>query len=211
MRSLGTFGLLALAMSFSSCDDEARKFAEKTKTILDQRSTQLSTKIAAEKEAYDKEAAAASEDHRALVDSTLQNERNERSDDLAADYDEGRKPVSLWRKELSDYAKIDYSTNREVLVSEVDASTLYLQRLDNLKIEQDKVDALSKLLAMLAKKPSLKDDVGALTSFADDTKQEFDKKVCSQLKSQKNGTDATAKAASKTYDVKKCDDVLKSK
>jgi len=210
-RGVLLFGFLTATAGLLGCDEDARDFATKTKIILDQRSAQLSRKIASERETYDKEAAAASEDHRALVDSTLQNERNERTDSLSADYEEGRKPVSLWRKDLSDYAKIDYTTNREILISEMDASTLYLQKLDDLKIEQDKVDALSKLLSTLANKPSIKNEIGALASFAEDTKQEFDQKVCTQLKSQKSGTDAAAKAASKTYDAKKCDDVLKSK
>lgn len=211
LRRVLLLGLLAVTVGLSGCDEEARDFATKTKAILDQRSVQLSKKIAVEKEIYDKEAAAASEDHRALVDSTLQNERNERSDSLSADYEEGRKPVSLWRKDLAEYAKIDYTTNREILISEMDSSTLYLQKVDDLKIEQDKVDALSKLLATLAKKSSIKDGIGALASFAEDSKQEFDKKICTQLKSQKSGTDAAAKAALKTYDANKCDDVLKSK
>ena len=200
-----------MAAGLLGCDDDARHFAMKTKAILDQRSAQLSRKIAAERETYDKEAGAATEDNRGLGDSTLQNERNERSDSLSADYMEGRKPISLWRKDLSDYAKIDYTTNKQILISEMDASTLYLQKLDDLKMEQDKVDALSKLLTALGKKTSIKDGIGVLASFADDTKQEFDKKVCTQLKSQKTGTDAEAKAAAKTYDAEKCDDVLKSK
>jgi len=199
-----TFPILLLG-----CDDDARKFAEKTKVILDERSAQLSLKIASEKVAYDKEAAASRNDHRALVDVTLQNDRNERSYYLAAEYDEGRKPVSQWRTDLAEYAQTDYTTNKDLLVSEIDTNSLYLERLEDLKIEQDKVDALSRLLASLSKKPSLKNEVGSLAAFAEDTKKEFDKKVCAQLKTQKAGNDAAAKAASKSYDAKKCDEILK--
>jgi hypothetical protein len=211
MRAQMILMILTVPVIFVGCDDDARNFANETKAVLDQRSAALSAKISAEKETYDKEAATASEDHRVLVDVTLQNDRNERSDFLAADYDEGRKPVSLWRKDLAEYAQIDYSTNRQLLISEADSNALYLQKIQDLTIDKDRVDALSKLLATLSKKPSLKDDVGSLASFVEDTKQNFDQKVCTQLKSQKGGSDAEAKAAAKSYDAKKCDDILKPK
>lgn len=198
-----------ISVALTGCDEQAREFAQKTKTILDQRSEQISKKIAAEKDAYNKFAAYAAEDHRALVDSSLQNERNERGDHLAADYDEDRKPVSLWREDLADYAKADYSANRELLTAAMDANTQYLENFEQLSIEQDKVAALSKLLVALAMKPSIKEDVQALTSFAQDTKQEFDKKVCTQLKSQSNGKDPAATAAKTAYTSKNCDAILK--
>jgi len=193
----------------TGCDEDARQFAEKTKAILDQRSDQLTKKIAAEKRSYDNWASNAAEDQRALLDSSLQNERNERSDILAADYDEGRRPVSLWRKDLSDYARIDYDANRQLLLSDLDANTRYLQGFDDLKIEQDKVDALSKLLVTLEKHPSLKDDIKAVSSFAEDTKTEFDKKLCSELKSQIKVNDPTKDVAAAAYKNKNCDAVLK--
>ncbi len=201
--------MIVAGFCLSGCDDSARNFATKTKDILDQRSTQIAGKIAAEKSAYAKQAAHAAEDNRALVDSSLQNERNERSDTLAADYTEGRKPVSLWRKDLADYAKIDYAANREMLAAETDTTSQYLQSFDDLKVEQDKISALSKLLAALAKKPSLRDGASALGSFAEDTKNEFDKKVCKQLSSQKAGSGDSAKAAAKAFGAKGCDEVLK--
>ena len=204
-----TLGFLAASVAIVGCDDQARDFAQKTKAILDQRSEQLLKKITAERTAYDRFASQTAEDQRALVDSALQNERNERSDALAADYDEGRKPVSLWRKDLSEYARIDYEANRELLVADMDANTRFLQNFDNLKIEQDKVDALAKVLAALSQKPSLKDDISAISSFAGDTKTEFDKKVCSQLKSQIKVNDPTKDVAAAAYKNKNCDAVLK--
>lgn len=203
-------GVLAGAILIGTgCDEKARDFALKTKDILDQRSQQLSRKIAAEKAAYNRSATLAAEDHRMLTDSALLNERNERSDEIAADYDEGRKPTSLWRKDISDYARLDNARNRELLTADMDANTRYLDRFETLKIEQDKVDALSKLLASLAAKPSIKDDLARLSGFAEDTKQEFDVKVCKQLKVEKTATDDAGKAATKSYADKKCDDVLK--
>lgn len=203
--------LFLVLIALCGCDERALDFAKKTKNILDQRSTQLSNKIAAEKKAYDNSAAQASEDHRILAGLSLQNERNERSSTLAADYDEERKPVSLWRKDLAEYATIDYDVNRELLTAEMDASSRYLQSYEDLQIEQDKVEALSKLLAALAKKPSLKSDVSDLASFAQDTKDEFDKQVCTHLQLQMKDPKADQKAATSTYCAKDCNDTLKQK
>lgn len=209
MSRFPTAILIVTAAFSTGCDEKARDFARNAKLILDHRSQQLSRKIAAEKAAYGQSAVLAAEDHRNLIDSALRNERNERSDELAADYDEGRKPVSLWRKHLSEYARIDYAQNRDLLTADMDANTRYLQRFEDLKIEQDKVDALGKILASLAKKSSFKEDVEALGDFAADTNDDFEKKVCTQLKSQRTGTGDQAKAAKKSYDDKQCDDVLK--
>lgn len=202
--------LAASCLTLAGCDEQARDFALKTKAILDQRSEQLAKKIAAEKRAYESSASQAVEDNRALLDSSLQNERNERSDALAADYEEGRRPISLWRKDLSEYARVDYAANRELLLADLDANTRFLRNFDDIKIEQDKVDALSKLLAALAQKPSVKDDINAISSFAGDTKTEFDKKVCSQLKSQIKVNDPTKDVASAAFKNKNCETVLKA-
>jgi hypothetical protein len=210
MKQLLTKLLLILPLfALCGCDERALDFAKKTKDILDQRSAQLAGKIAAEKKAYNKSAAQASENHRILIALSLQNDRNERSSTLAADYDEGRKPISLWRKDLAEYATIDYETNRELLTAEMDAQSQYLQSYEDLKIEQDKVEALSKLLAALAKKPSLKSDISDLASFAQDTKEEFDKQVCKQLQSQMKDSTVDQKAASGAYCSKNCNDILK--
>jgi hypothetical protein len=203
--------MLFASLALSACDEKAIEFAKRTKQVLDQRSQQLAAKIAAEKAAYNASAAHAAEDHRALVDTSLRNARTERAGALAADYDEGRKPVSQWRRDLADYARIDYDANRGLVTDDIDADSKYVQIFTELTIEQDKVDALSKLLAALTKKPSLKDDVDALGSFAGDTKTAFDKLVCADLKTKKDATDDAGKAAKKAYEAQECDAVLKAK
>src|SRR5262245_31858086 len=127
--------VLLAALAASSCDRDAREFARKVQQLLTERSKELAGKIAAERTAYNSFAAHAAEDHRALVESSLQNERNERSDVLAADYAEGRRPVSMWRRDLAEYAKADYDANRGLLTGEIDASSAYLQTLAGLTIE----------------------------------------------------------------------------
>jgi hypothetical protein len=190
-----------LSLAVAGCDEEAREFAEKTALILRQRSDQLARKIAAETRAYNAAAAHAAEARRALIDSSLANERTGRVIALAADYDEERKPVSRWRSELGEYAQMEYEASRELLGADVDASSRFLQNVHALALEQDRVDALARLLAALASKPTLAQDVAALQSFAEETRTEFDEKVCAQLESQK---DAGSEAARKAFEAKKC-------
>lgn len=193
--------LLVLPLA-SACDDRARAFAARTAEILQQRSAQLSAKIAAESATYNKIAAHAIEAARQLADSTLMNERQERAGLLSLDYIEGRKPASRWRSDLVDYAHVDYDVNRALLTADMDAQTRFLSQVQALRLEQDKVDALAKLLATLAKKRSLADDIQAAASFAEDAKAEFDKKVCEQLGKQKGGTDDAAKRADALFKEK---------
>ena len=111
----------------------------------------------------------------------------------------------MWRVQLSNYANLDYAATRQQLSADLDATTSYLQKYEDISIEQDKVDALAKLLAVL-EKPSMKDQITSVSSFAQDTKDAFDKDVCTSLKAKQAGTDSAAKAL---YADKKCDQILK--
>jgi len=175
--------IFVAALIMAGCDEQAQLFAKQTKVILDQRSAQLSKNIAAEMKGYNDYAAKAADDQHNLMVAALGNERAERANALAADYQEGRKPASLWRQDLAEYASVDYERTKQFLMTDIDAETNYLQRYQTLAIEQDKVDALAKLLDTMTKKQSLKDETGALVGFVEDTKQEFDKKVCAALES----------------------------
>jgi hypothetical protein len=193
--------LVAMTLT-AGCDETAREFAARTREILEQRSAQLSAKIAAEMTAYSKIATHAAEASRALVDSRLMNERQERASVLALDYLEGQKPASRWRTELAGYAQIDYEVNRELLTADMDAHTRFLTQVQALKLEQDKVDALDRLLGTLAAKRSLQEDVAAAATFAQDAKTEFDKKVCDQLTKQQAGTGPAAARAKALFTAK---------
>jgi hypothetical protein len=192
----------ALCLSLAGCDGKARKFAVQTAAVLKQRSEQISRKITAETKAYNDLAAHAAEAHRRLVALSLGNERDTRIVALAADYDEGRKPVSLWRIEVGDYARVDYAANRDLLTGDIESSTRYLQNVQALSLEQDRVDTLAKLLNELAQKPSLAQDVEALATFAEETKTDFDTKLCEELKKQKAAGQAGAEEAIKAKGCK---------
>lgn len=193
----------------TSCDDKARQLASQTDQLLKQRSRQLTAQTAREVAAYHDYAARATEDQRALVAASLANDRSEQADKLAAQDLEAPKDIPLWRVQLADYANLDYAATRQQLSTDLDATTSYLQKYEDISIEQDKVDALAKLLAVPEKKPSMKDQITSVSSFAQDTKDAFDKDVCTSLKAKQAGTDSAAKAAAKLYADKKCDQILK--
>jgi len=201
LHRIATLMLLVASLASTGCDREAREFAEKTAALLRQRSEQLSRKIAAEMKAYQSAAANAAEAQRALAQSSLANERSARAIALAADYDEDRKPVSRWQSDVAEYGRIDYAANRDLLTGEIDARSRFLQNLQALTVEQERVDALARLLAALAKDTKLTEDIAALTTFAEETKTEFDQKVCAQLKKLSDEGDANAK---KALEARKC-------
>jgi hypothetical protein len=205
LRALARVGCCLLAMAAAGCDEKAIEFAKQTRALLHQRSDQLAKKIAAETTAYNQAAAVAAETYRDLIDSSLRNERNERAATLAADYHEGRKPVSLWRTHLAEYARIDYDANRELLTADMDASSRYLRQFEALKVEQDKVDALAKLLDALITQPTLQQNIASLQSFAQDTQTEFVKKICGELAKDHAGADkATTDAVAKVVAAVDC-------
>jgi hypothetical protein len=180
-RRQGLLLCLLLVPMISACDEKAQEFARRTAEILEARSAELSKKMAAETKAYQTVAAIATETHRDLIDSSLRNERNARSIALAADYDEGRKPVSRWQTDLAEYGQMDYRLTRDLLAADIDAGSEFLQKMQALELEQAKINALAKLLAALAEKPTIAQDIEAVTQFAEDTKNDFDKKICEAL------------------------------
>jgi len=205
----GPFLIVGLCVTLSGCDQEARDFAANTIKILQARSKDIGTKIKAENDAYTRFSAAAAQDHRDLLDSAIRNEINERSITLAASYHDDPKLIAQWRKDMAAFGDVDFNLQSQLFNGDLDESAKYLQNFQSLKIEQDKVDALAKLLGVLAKKQSAIAELKALGEFAEDSKQQFDTKVCLQIKTDQASTDAKKKAAADAaYKAKGCDPVL---
>jgi hypothetical protein len=195
-----TIAICGLLPLLTGCDSEARDFAKKTAALLRQRSAQLAQKIKAETEAYHEIARIADESSRTLVDTTLRNEREGRAVALSADYVEQRRPISRWQTDLFDYAQLDAAMSHDLLTSDFDASSKYMQGIQALAIEQAKVDVLAKLLERLATAPTLVEDGEAIGKFIQDTKSEFDKQACAALEAKM----ASDQAAAKEFKAKGC-------
>ena len=209
IKTINLLFIVAACAMLSGCDQKARDFASETIKMLQARSRDIGTKITAEKDAYTRFAATAAQDHRDLMDSAIRNEINERSIALAANYHQDPKLIAQWRKDLAAFGDADFSLQSQLFSSELDESARYLQNFQSIKIEQDKVDALGKLLGVLAKKQSFLDELKDLGEFAEDSKQQFDTKVCLEIKKEQASADAAKKAAADAaYKAKKCDGVL---
>lgn len=187
--------LLPVLTLLTSCDERAEKYATEIRKLLDERSKQLAVKIAAERKAYEQFAANSEQSGRHLISIALMNERNARAENLAADYSEGRKPVSHWKTDLREYAQRDYDRNKLQLAGELDGKARYLSTLTELDVEQAKITVLRDLLSSLAKRRSFGQDLDALSKYGEEAKKEFDKLVCAELKEQKTAKENAKKEA----------------
>jgi hypothetical protein len=186
-------GCLGLSLLAAGCDGAAREFAAKTAALLKERSAQLSRKIKAEMTAYRELADIAADAEREALAMSLSNERDERSIAAAADYAEGRRPVSRWQSDLLAYAERDYAAHRPRLITEIDAANRFMADVQALEVEQAKIDVLADLLQALEKKPSFKEDAAAIGGFAADLKAAIEER-CTVLG---KATDDVSKAAFK--------------
>jgi hypothetical protein len=192
MRRTGALaGCLVLLLGAAGCDGKAREFAQRTAALLKQRSAELTAKIKAERTAYQELARVLWDSERTVAAQALLNERNGRSIALAADYTEGRRPVSRWQTDLLDYAQLDYAAHRELLGAGIDATSRYMAGVQALDVEQAKVDAAAKLLELLQKEPSWKAEATAAVEFGKDVKKAIEER-CEALKKDKDPVAAEA-------------------
>jgi len=185
--------LFISACLLSSCDKRAEEYAKQIRELLDERSKQISVKIAAERKAYEQYGLHSEKTARELVAADLVNLRNLRSEELAVDYAQGRKPDSPWKSRLLQYAQLDFEQNRAILGADMDSKSTYTSSLLELEIEQAKITALRKLLTQLEKPRSFAQEAKAIGEFGQEAKKEFDKLVCAGLKEQKAEKDKAKK------------------
>jgi hypothetical protein len=193
-RRVGVLGCVGLSLLAAGCDGAARDFAHKTAALLKERSAQLSRTIKAEVTAYRELADIAADAEREALEMSLSNERAERSIAAAADYAEGRRPLSRWQSDLLAYAERDHAAHKPRL-AEIAAASRFMADVQALQTEQAKVDVLAELLTALEKKPSLKDDAAAFGGFAEGLKAAIEER-CGVLKAAaKDKGDKVAEAA----------------
>jgi hypothetical protein len=126
----------------------------------------------------------AAQGRRDEIDGELRYQRARRSERLAAEFIEGRTPVSIWKDALIDYADLDSRRMRELFIQDTTDGSQLLAGIESLKFDAARVDALDKLLKGLQEPDSLSTQVQLLGKFAADTRGEFDKKVCAALKTE---------------------------
>ncbi|MEO7653300.1 MAG: hypothetical protein ABIZ80_22815, partial [Bryobacteraceae bacterium] len=119
-------------------------------------------------------------------------ERNRRSEQLAADMIERRKPASMWKEYLLEYGEVDFAALRVQLNAESEASARYLAGIESLQVETAKVAALASILGALVKPKSLAAQAGELGTFTKEASTDLTELICAGSK-----TDLAAKTAAR--------------
>ncbi|MBN9661002.1 MAG: hypothetical protein J0H49_22615 [Acidobacteria bacterium] len=178
-----TFAGTALlsALLLAGCDTEAREFAAKTAVLLKEYEARLSQEIGESEKHYRQFAAveADSAHRRAIVDEGVA--RREMADKWSADYIERAKQARRVREQLLEVAKVQFEVNQKRWLNDADESRIYLDKLEKLQADKEKVEALGKLLESLVKKQSLVDQGKEIGKFVEATKEELDKKICADI------------------------------
>jgi hypothetical protein len=149
--------------------------------VLNAYQAQLERRIAAEQSAYTEQAQIEAEAAREQALSNLEQERLERSRGLALDILSGKQEVARWREPVRDYSKVDYSIQRDFLVADLDARSQFVQKIQALTVDKQKIAALGKGFGALAEKPGLFDQLKGLGDVAKETSDDFEKAVCDGL------------------------------
>src|SRR5690242_18381058 len=147
--------LLSTIVFLTGCDADAIKFAAKTRAILAERSKSLEARITTEQAAYQALAATFVNSSAAAQQTRLANEMVERSAALTSGYYEDHKSVASWRADLQPYRQMTFDNQIATATTELDQVAKQLALLQNLQIEKTQINALDKLLATLATKPSI--------------------------------------------------------
>ncbi|MGJ5820092.1 hypothetical protein [Paludibaculum fermentans] len=169
------------ALLLTGCDREAQEFAAKTAALLKEYESKLSQEIGESEKHYQKFAAveADSARRRGIEDDAVA--RREMADKWSADYIERVKQARRVREQLLEVAKVQFEINQKRWLSDLDESRIYLEKLEKLQADKEKVEALGKLLGSLTKKQSLVDQGKEIGKFVEATKEELDKKICADI------------------------------
>lgn len=177
---IGITGLCAVLLS--GCDGAAREFATKAAALLREYESQLSAEIG-ESEQYYRQYAAVEAD--SLRRRNVENEgvvRREMADKWSADYIEQKRNAVRLREQLLEAAKAQFEVSQRRWLNDVDEGRIYLEKVEKLQADKEKVEALGKLLDSLAKKRSLADQGEEIRKFVEATKEDLDVKICKELK-----------------------------
>ncbi len=165
--------------------------------VLKTYGTQIQAHIKRNEAAYQEIGERAAQGRRDAASGELRYERARRSERLAADFVEGRKPVSMWKDFLKEYGDVDWRMTRELLEKESIDGAEFLTGLASLSYEVAKVDALDTVLSGLEKPETFLDQIQLLQKFGSETVTEFDKKVCAGLKTELTAATQSAAALQK--------------
>lgn len=187
MKKLIGLLLITAVVSLSGCGDkEAREYAAKLIPVLNSYQEQLSQKIKAEQDSYEELAEAYEEARKADIVIRLSSDRERRSEDLGERLSKSTNAPTLSQlfASLQEYGKSDFETTQTVLQEGIDARSKYLDNLESLEIELQKVKLLKDALQELAKGKSDFAKFKGAADFVLNTDAEVNKLMCADLKKQ---------------------------
>jgi hypothetical protein len=105
----------------------------------------------------------------------------------------------------SEYAQSEYTRRRNAYTGEMDATRVYLAKLQSLQADKDRIQALGKLLDGLSTKLSLIAEVSAVKQTVSDTKTDFDRLICDDIaKKLRTATGKDKESLSRLQTDRKC-------
>lgn len=208
MRHVPVYSLVAaMCLGLCGCDEKAIDFANKTRDMLAGYQKQLQRQIAEAEKHYLEYATLQADSTFTRRKFDLAAVRSGIGERLAFAYADKSKQPSHIREELSVYAEKEHEIDLAAHQGEVDRSRAYLEKIEELRIDKDKIEAFGKLLDGMAVKKPLQKDAEEIKKFVEATKGEFDSQVCKDLEGQikalkDKGKDETAaeKAKQKTLE-----------
>jgi len=197
-----------IALGLAGCDENALRMAREAHNVLSAYEQELEHKLASEQRAYTQQSQIEAEAGREQMYSNLEQERIERSRSLALDLIEGKQDVSRWREQIREYAKADYAIQRDILLADMNSQFQFLEKIQALAVDKQKIVALSKAFDLLSEKPALADQLRDLADFAKESKDGFDKAVCDGLAAQIKDKETQVATAGTDADKKKAQTAL---
>jgi hypothetical protein len=181
------------ALALSGCDEKAVEFAQKSRLLLAEYQSRLETQIRETEEYYRRYSSLQvdSDRERRLVN--LSSSRKELTDRLSVDYVEKKKTPSRVREDLRVYAEQAQKENSAWLMADADRTRTYLERLETLRIERDRIEAFHKLMGLLSAKRTFEAEAEDIAKFAQSAKMEFDQLICADLHTKRNAEQDAAK------------------
>lgn len=174
--------LLALSITaLTGCGDkEAREYAAKLIPVLDGYQQQLGEKIKAEQQAYQAANQRFAREATLEITRRLEAERDARSEELGDVIARDEKPPTMSEilKALQDYGDRDFTTTEGLLAASMDARSRYLNELETLAIEQQKIKLLKESLGELARAKKDTKEFKEAAAFLQKTQAEMTKLAC---------------------------------
>jgi hypothetical protein len=183
---LALVGCALLLSLTSGCGDKAAEdLAEKLIAVANSYQEQVDRTSDVERKVYKKLASTYVDAQRNNVFGSLAEERIERARLVADEAVEVKRlplTISEIESQLRAYADVDFEATRTLMKDESEARAQYLSQLAKLKNDSVKVEALTQSFSALAKSKTKVDQVKEMIEFFQQSKQEFDKLFCENLK-----------------------------